>query len=74
MTPAEVITSVTINAAHAIGLSHEIGSIEKGKKADLVILNVPSHYWINYRFGVNLVDTVIKSGQIVVENGKITKK
>jgi len=73
MTPAEVITAVTINAAHAIGLSHEIGSISVGKKADIVILDVPSHYWINYRFGVNMVDTVIKSGEIVVEGGKLIK-
>lgn len=73
MTPAEVITAVTINAAHAIGLSHEIGSISIGKRADLVILDAPSHYWINYRFGVNIVDTVIKNGEIVVEGGKLIK-
>jgi len=71
LTPAEVITAVTINAAHAIGMGKEIGSIEIGKKADLVILDIPTHYWINYKFGTNLVDLVIKNGKIVVENGKI---
>ncbi len=74
MTPAEVITAVTINAAHAIGLSHEVGSISVGKKADIVILDVPSHYWINYKFGTNLVDTVIKNGKIVVEKGKLKNR
>mgnify|MGYP000291765497 CR=1 FL=1 len=73
MTPAEVITAVTINAAHAIGLGHEIGSISVGKKADIVILDIPSHYWINYKFGINLVDTVIKNGKIVVEKGELVK-
>ncbi len=71
MTPAEVITAVTINAAHAIGLAHEIGSISVGKKADIVILDIPTHYWLNYKFGVNLVNIVIKNGRIVVEEGKI---
>ena len=66
LTPAEVITAVTINAAHAIGVAKEKGSIEPGKDADLVILGVPSHKWINYRFGINLVDIVIKKGKIVV--------
>ncbi len=66
LTPAEVITAVTINAAHAIGVAKEKGSIEPGKDADLVILGVPSHKWINYRFGINLVDMVIKKGKIVV--------
>ena len=66
LTPAEVITAVTINAAHAIGVAKEKGSIEPGKDADLVIMGVPSHKWINYRFGINLVDIVIKKGKIVV--------
>ncbi len=66
LTPAEVITAVTINAAHAIGIAKEKGSIEPGKDADLVIMDLPSYKWINYRFGVNLVDIVIKKGKLVV--------
>ncbi len=71
MTPAEAITATTINASHAINRAHEIGSLEPGKKADVVILNVQNHKFLGYRFGVNLVDKVIKGGKLVVEQGKI---
>ncbi|MEM3565903.1 MAG: imidazolonepropionase [Candidatus Bathyarchaeia archaeon] len=67
MTPAEAITAATINAAHAIGRASEVGSLEVGKKADIVILNVPNHVFLGYRFGVNLVDKVIKNGRTVVD-------
>ena len=67
MTPAEAITATTINAAHAIGRAHEVGSLEVGKKADIIVLNVPNHVFVGYRFGVNLVDKVIKNGRLVVD-------
>ncbi|MEM3765477.1 MAG: imidazolonepropionase [Candidatus Bathyarchaeia archaeon] len=67
MTPAEAITAATINAAHAIGRASEVGSLEVGKKADIVILNVPNHIFLGYRFGVNLVEKVIKNGRTVVD-------
>jgi len=66
MTPAEAIAAATINAAHAIGLGHQVGSLEAGKKADLLILDIPDYRHLPYRFGVNLVDGVIKSGESVV--------
>jgi imidazolonepropionase len=69
MTPAEVIVASTINAAHAIGRAKEIGSIETGKKADLVLFDAPNYSFLQYNFGVNLVDTVFKNGQKVVEGG-----
>jgi len=69
MTPAEAITATTINAAHAINRAHEIGSLEPGKKADVVILNIPNHNFLGYRFGANLVEKVIKEGKLVVEQG-----
>jgi len=72
MTPAEVITATTINAAHAIGLGDKIGSIEKGKQADIVVLDIPNHQFIGYKFGINLVKHVIKSGRITVENGNLS--
>ena len=67
LTPAEAITAATINAAHAIGKAHEIGSLEVGKKADVIILNAPNHKFLGYHFGVNLVDKVIKNGRVVVD-------
>ena len=65
MTPAEAICSATFNAACAIGLDNQIGSLEKGKNADIIILKCPNHMSIPYHFGVNLVETVVKNGKIV---------
>ncbi len=65
MTPAEAIVASTINAAYAISLGHEVGSLEAGKKADLLILDAPDYRHLAYRFGTNLVQTVIKAGRIV---------
>ncbi|HDM25418.1 MAG TPA: imidazolonepropionase [Thermoplasmatales archaeon] len=65
MTPAEAIIGATINAAHAIGLANKIGSIEKGKQADIIILDCPNHMFIPYHFGINLVEHVIKKGKLV---------
>jgi len=70
LTAAEAITAVTINAAHAIGRASEVGSLEVGKKADVVVLDVPNHKFLGYRFGVNLVDKVIKNGRLVVDKEK----
>ena len=66
MTPAEVINAITINAAHALGRAAEIGSLEEGKKADIVIFDAPNYDYLAYRYGTNLVSKVIKNGQVVV--------
>ena len=65
---SEIWHMSTINAAHAVDRQNEHGSIEIGKKADLVVWKVPSHGLVINRFGVNLVSTVIKNGKIVVQN------
>jgi imidazolonepropionase len=65
MTPSEAISASTINAAYAIGRS-DIGSIEAGKQADIIILDIPNHNHLGYHFGVNLVEHVIKKGKIVI--------
>jgi len=70
LTPAEAITATTINAAHAIGRASEVGSLEVGKKADVIVLDVPNHKFLGYRFGVNLVDKAIKNGRLVVDKEK----
>ena len=67
MTPDEALTAVTINAALALGLSDEIGSLEGGKAADLVIWNVPTTRQIPYWPAADLVRTVVKRGRIVVD-------
>ncbi len=66
MTPAEVINAITINAAHALGRATEIGSLEAGKKADLVFFDAPSYDYLAYRYGTNLVSRVVKNGELVV--------
>jgi imidazolonepropionase len=63
MTPAEAISAATINAAHAVGLGSEVGSLEPGKRADLLIVDVPSYPYLGYRFGTNLTHLVIAGGQ-----------
>jgi len=69
MTPAEVISASTINAAHAVGRAKNVGSLEVGKQADVVIFDAPNYAFLQYNFGVNLVETVIKKGKVVVRGG-----
>lgn len=64
LTPAQAIAAATINAAAALGRADQIGSIEVGKQADLLILKVPDYRHLGYRFGPNLVDRVIKRGKV----------
>jgi len=66
--PAEALNASTINAAHALGLGDKLGSIEVGKQADLLIVDAPDYRHLAYQFGVNLVERVIKQGQVVVRN------
>ncbi|MFX1304496.1 MAG: imidazolonepropionase [Promethearchaeota archaeon] len=66
LSPAEALTAATINSACAVQRQDEIGSLEIGKKADLIIFDVPNHEFLPYHFGVNLVSKVIKNGKIVV--------
>ncbi len=70
MLPAEAITAGTINAAWAIGEQASVGSLEVGKQADLIVLDAPNHEHLCYHFGVNLVDTVVKHGKVLVEGGQ----
>ncbi|MEX1172109.1 MAG: imidazolonepropionase, partial [Chloroflexota bacterium] len=65
MSPDEVLAAVTINAARALQLEDEIGSLEPGKAADIVIWRTQSSAQIPYWPGADLVRTVIKRGRIV---------
>lgn len=66
MLPSEAIVASTINAAYAINRGEEIGSLEVGKKADIIALDVPNHLHIPYRFGGNMVETVVKGGEVIL--------
>jgi imidazolonepropionase len=61
----EAVVASTINAAFAIDRGDELGSIEEGKKADVIILDVEQPEEIPYHFGVNLVHQVIKGGKTI---------
>ena len=69
LTPAQAIVAATINAAAAIRRQDRVGSIEPGKQADLLILDVPDFRHLGYRFGGNLVRTVIKKGKLYPQEG-----
>ncbi len=70
MTAAEALTAATINAAHAIERADEIGSLEEGKKADIVVFDAPNHRHFAYHYGINLAEKVFKNGRLVVERGR----
>ena len=66
MTAEEAITALTLNGAAALDRADRIGSLEPGKQADLVILQYPSYKFLPYHTGINIVETVIKKGKVVV--------
>ena len=65
LTPSEALSAATINAAHAVGRAGEVGSLEVGKQADLVVWGIGSVAELPLHFGTNMADVVIKSGRIV---------
>jgi imidazolonepropionase len=69
MTVEESLTAATLNGAYSLRLARETGSIEAGKRADLVLLDAPSYLHLVYHFGVNLVRDVLHDGRFVVRNG-----
>ena len=66
LTVEEAFCAATINAAHAAGCGHLTGSIEFGKQADLLILNVGDYREVPRQFGINNVDMAIRQGSIVL--------
>ena len=66
LTPPRPSRAATINAAAAIGRADRVGSLEPGKQADLLVLDAPDYRHLGYRFGTNLVSSVIKRGRVVV--------
>ncbi|HWR09926.1 imidazolonepropionase [Sporomusa sp.] len=65
MKPAEIVTALTINGAAAVNRAERVGSLEVGKQADVIILEYPSHLFLVYHAGMNIVDKVIKHGQLI---------
>jgi imidazolonepropionase len=72
LTPAEALVAATINAAHAVGRGAQVGSLEPGKQADILILETHDYRQLAYRVGENLVETVVKRGRVVVDAAQPT--
>ena len=68
--PSEAISAATVNAAWAVDRGRMVGSLEQGQRADLVIWDMDNYKILPYHYGVNLVDTVIKSGRLVYRDGQ----
>ncbi len=68
---SEAITAATINAAWAIGRGNEVGSLEAGKKADVVILDITTPEEIAYYFGANLVQLTMKEGKVLYQRPEL---
>jgi imidazolonepropionase len=71
MTPAEAIAAATINSAYALNRARRVGSLEHGKQADLLILGVPDYREIPHHFGVNLVQTTIRGGEVIYNRAEV---
>lgn len=72
MTAAEALTAATLNAAAALDLAGKLGSLEPGKKADIVLLQAPDYRYLSYATGLNLVSRVFKDGHLVVSCGEVS--
>ena len=70
LTVEQALTAATLNSAAAIGRAAEIGSLEVGKRADLIVLGAPTYHHVVYHYGVNPVRHVVKGGKVVVRDGR----
>jgi imidazolonepropionase len=68
MTPREVLTATTINGAYSLGMSDIVGSLEIGKKADILLMDALNLDYIFYHYGVNHVKDIFKNGTLVFKN------
>jgi imidazolonepropionase len=66
LSPAEALVASTLNSACAVDRQDQIGSLEIGKKADILVFDIPNHHFLAYQFGVNLISKVIKNGEIII--------
>lgn len=73
LTPAQALVAATLNAACALGLGDRVGSLTPGYAADLLVLAVPDYRHLGYRFGGHLVETVIKGGEVVAQQGRVVR-
>jgi imidazolonepropionase len=69
LTPGQALVAATLNAAFAVGRGDAVGSLEVDKTADILIIDAPDYRHLGYRFGGNVVGTVVKAGRIIMHRG-----
>jgi imidazolonepropionase len=69
----EALNAATANGAFALRLQDEVGTVEPGKRLDLVLYDIPSYAFLVYRLGANPVRHVLKSGRVVVRDGRLVR-
>ena len=74
LTPEEAVSAVTINGAHALGRGDREGSLEVGKSADLLMLNVADYRELALHFGMNLVHMTMKRGEFIYRDGDVAPR
>jgi imidazolonepropionase len=74
LTPAEAISAVTINSAYALNSADHVGSLELGKSADVVMLNISNYEEVAHHFGMNLVHMTMKRGQVIYREGAVSRR
>ena len=72
LTIEEALNTVTINAAYSIDREKSVGSVCLGKKMDLLLADIPDYSYLAYHLGINPFHTIIKSGEVVAEIGRLT--
>jgi imidazolonepropionase len=71
MLPGELLWATTLSAARSLGMDTRIGTVESGKQADLVIMDIPNLDYLPYHIGINHVKMTIKNGQVVYRKGNV---
>jgi imidazolonepropionase len=72
MVPEEVIHATTINTAYAMGVENELGSITRGKKANLIMTKpVPGYSFLPYAYGSNHIGKMILNGNVIENNNNL---
>jgi imidazolonepropionase len=74
LAPEEAVTAATINAAHALGCADQTGTLEPGKRADLLLLNTTDFRELAHHLGTNLVHLTMKRGQFIYQEGRVAPK
>ena len=74
LTPAEALSAATINGAHALGCADRVGSLEPGKSADVLMLNVSDYRDLAHTLGTNVVHSTMKRGQLIYREGAVAHR